>query len=195
MEAVKKQRAPRDPGRNRAAIVDALLAALLEGETHPTARKVADRAGVSLRSIYVHFTDLDEVRLEAAHVQAERIRSRLPAIEPTEDGRIRVGRLCDALDDLYPHQGPVRLAATVDAMTSEPMRLFLAEGERQFRSYLRLAFPELDGSSRLETLQALTNPVHRYLLIHSQQLSERAASVALRDAMTALIAPAGPDSA
>lgn len=49
----------RDPERTRQAILDALLTALGEGDLSPSARRLARRAGVSERSIFVHFAFCD----------------------------------------------------------------------------------------------------------------------------------------
>src|ERR1044072_5768679 len=53
--------------RTRDAVVEALLSLLDEGNLRPTARQVAERAGVSLRSVYVHFDDLEDLFTAAAH--------------------------------------------------------------------------------------------------------------------------------
>jgi AcrR family transcriptional regulator len=45
--------------RTRESIIDAHMALMLEGDLQPTARRVADRAGVSLRTLWGHFTDLE----------------------------------------------------------------------------------------------------------------------------------------
>ncbi|GAB3451380.1 TetR/AcrR family transcriptional regulator [Actinophytocola sediminis] len=45
--------------RSRAAIIDAHLALMLEGDLQPTASRVAERAGVSLRTLWGHFKDLE----------------------------------------------------------------------------------------------------------------------------------------
>lgn len=45
--------------RTRAAIIDAHMALMLEGDLQPTAVRIADRAGVSLRSLWSHFKDLE----------------------------------------------------------------------------------------------------------------------------------------
>jgi AcrR family transcriptional regulator len=43
--------------RNRQAIVDALLSLYREGTSDPTAAQIAERAGVSTRSVFAHFED------------------------------------------------------------------------------------------------------------------------------------------
>lgn len=51
--------------RTRQAILDALLALVSEGDLRPTVPRVAQRAGLSLRTVFHHFRDV-ETLLEAA---------------------------------------------------------------------------------------------------------------------------------
>jgi TetR/AcrR family transcriptional regulator, regulator of autoinduction and epiphytic fitness len=59
--------------RTRGVIVDALLGLLDDGDLHPTATRIAERAGISLRLIYHHFGDLEALYRAAAARQAERM--------------------------------------------------------------------------------------------------------------------------
>src|SRR5438128_5710550 len=45
--------------RTRTAVVDALLQLINDGDLRPTAPRIAERAKVSLRSVFQHFTDLE----------------------------------------------------------------------------------------------------------------------------------------
>src|SRR3954449_12912039 len=45
--------------RTREAIVDACIALVDEGDLRPTAPRVAERAAVSVRSVFQHFDDLE----------------------------------------------------------------------------------------------------------------------------------------
>ncbi len=47
--------------RNRTAVIDALLEIIREGNLRPGASEIADRAGVSHRSIFRYFDDLDDL--------------------------------------------------------------------------------------------------------------------------------------
>lgn len=47
--------------RNRTAVITALLDMIREGDLHPAAADIADRAGVSHRSIFRYFDDLDDL--------------------------------------------------------------------------------------------------------------------------------------
>jgi TetR/AcrR family transcriptional regulator, regulator of autoinduction and epiphytic fitness len=71
--------------RTRDAVVRALLALIAEGDLRPTAGRIAERAGISLRSVYVHFDDLDDLFLAAAREQRTRVYAltrQLPATGP-----------------------------------------------------------------------------------------------------------------
>jgi AcrR family transcriptional regulator len=54
---------PRSPRaeRARASIAEALLSLIDEGDLQPTANRIAERAGISLRLIYHHFGDLESL--------------------------------------------------------------------------------------------------------------------------------------
>lgn len=58
--------------RNRTAVIVALLDIIREGNLHPGASEIADRAGVSHRSIFRYFDDLDDlVRTSIDHALAD----------------------------------------------------------------------------------------------------------------------------
>lgn len=58
--------------RNRTAVIDALLEIVREGNLHPGAAEIAERAGVSHRSIFRYFDDLDDLARNAIdHAFAE----------------------------------------------------------------------------------------------------------------------------
>lgn len=60
--------------RNRAEIVDALLALLREGHVEVSAAAIAERAKLSERSIFRYFDDLDDLYRTVCAVQFERER-------------------------------------------------------------------------------------------------------------------------
>jgi AcrR family transcriptional regulator len=109
--------------RTRDSVVEALLDLLTEGNPRPTAREIAERAGVSLRSVYVHFDDLEDLFLAAAGRQLERV---LPLLAPVP----AEGTLEERLDAFVARQArlldataPVRLASTLQ----EPFSPVIAE--------------------------------------------------------------------
>jgi len=59
--------------RTRDAVVDAILALIEQGDLRPTAQRVAERAGVALRTVFQHFEELDALHAAAADRQVQRV--------------------------------------------------------------------------------------------------------------------------
>jgi TetR/AcrR family transcriptional regulator of autoinduction and epiphytic fitness len=116
--------------RTQRAIVDALLELIEEGDLSPTAPRIAERAAVSLRSIYQHFEDLEALFGAAATRQLERILGMASPIPPTGalDERLSAfvrqrGRVLEAMT-------PVRRAA----LLQEPFSQQLKESRRSMQN-------------------------------------------------------------
>ncbi|MEM9513882.1 MAG: TetR/AcrR family transcriptional regulator [Actinomycetota bacterium] len=60
------------PSERRTRALDAFIDLVLEHGTHPRPEEVAERADVSIASLYRYFTDLDELRNDAVARLAER---------------------------------------------------------------------------------------------------------------------------
>jgi AcrR family transcriptional regulator len=60
--------------RNRLAVVDAILDLYAEGNLKPSVQEVADRSGVSRRSVFRYFDDLDDLDRTAIERQQARVR-------------------------------------------------------------------------------------------------------------------------
>jgi TetR/AcrR family transcriptional regulator of autoinduction and epiphytic fitness len=72
----------RERGRQtHLGVLDALIDLYREGDLHPTAKAVADRAGVALRTVYYHFSDVEELRLDAFELVLDRSLDTLGPIE------------------------------------------------------------------------------------------------------------------
>ncbi len=50
--------------RTRTAVIDAVLELSQEGELSPSAKRVAERAGISARTMYLHFADMETLFVE-----------------------------------------------------------------------------------------------------------------------------------
>lgn len=96
--------------RARGAIVDALLDLLEAGELRPSAARIAERAGVSLRSVFQHFSDVETLFATAAERQKHRI---VPLMRPVPDGPLpaRIAAFATQRAKLLELITPVRRAA------------------------------------------------------------------------------------
>jgi TetR/AcrR family transcriptional regulator of autoinduction and epiphytic fitness len=130
--------------RTRAAVVDALLALINSGNLRPTAREVADEAGVSLRSVYVHFDDVESLFVAAAARYFEGLQGLHIPCDPTAGLDERIATLVESRLRIYSAGHQVRRAA----MLQEPFSPALARardfGRRSGRAEIDTVFaPEL----------------------------------------------------
>jgi TetR/AcrR family transcriptional regulator of autoinduction and epiphytic fitness len=151
--------------RTREAIVDALLALIDDGELKPPAPRIAQRAGVSLRSIYQHFEDL-EALFAAAH---SRYTDRLLTLMAEIPGDWELDRRLDAFVDqrsrLLETVTPARRAALVQEPFSEQLRdgrdriyaVAKAEVARVFRAELAAVSSDEDRSDLLHALSTVAS--------------------------------------
>ncbi len=104
--------------RTRRSVADALIALLREGETEPTARAVAERAGVSLRLVFHHFSDLDDLYHYVAALQLRSQWSGMPHLSPRLALDKRLERTVSHRASLYEEVSPVRRAMVPRLSTS-----------------------------------------------------------------------------
>src|SRR3954464_4070189 len=97
--------------RTRQAITDAHFALLIEGDLRPSAERIAERAGVSLRALWTNFADLETLYAAVGQRQLERqtelpgrIARRLPLQQ-------RVAALCRQRAQVLEFLAPVARAA------------------------------------------------------------------------------------
>jgi AcrR family transcriptional regulator len=130
--------------RTRAAIFDALLGLLREGNLNPSAPQIAERAGISKRSLYVHFDTLEDLYRDVAERSAALVINLLWVIDPALPLTERIDAICDQRSKVHEEIGPLRRAATVRASTSPAAaasRRYASESSRQ--QVERVFAPEL----------------------------------------------------
>lgn len=144
--------------RTRRALAEALIALLEEGDPQPTARRVADRAGVSLRLVFHHFEDMEQVLQTAVAVQVERHWSRIRPVSPHLSQSERIARVSRQRASVFEAIAPVRRAAAAVEPTSAVVAGQLAQARLLLRGQVEHAFAaELDraGTRRAHLLDAL----------------------------------------
>ncbi len=119
--------------RSRDLAVDALLDLLSEGVVRPTAQQVAERSGVSLRSIFRIFDDVETLHATAATRQLSRVRHLFVDVAAVGTVEERVDAMVEINARLYESVAPVRRAALRTAPESAPLR----EQLRRVRGWLR----------------------------------------------------------
>src|SRR5262245_53678426 len=99
--------------RSREAVTDAVLDLLQEGILRPTAARIAERAGVSLRTVFQHFEDMEQLRATAGYRETLRLGKILHLHRLSSEGPIeaRIEAFVDQRSKLLEAVAPVRRAA------------------------------------------------------------------------------------
>ena len=147
------------------AVVDAVIDLLLEGGTPPTADQIAERAEVSVASVFRYFTSLDELRRAGVGRYFERIEHLLTVPD------LGVGSLARRIDgfmasrlEFYRVTEPIAHVARHQAFVVDEMRDTLQQVRATLADQVSQHFaPELDSLSstarkdRVAVIAALTS--------------------------------------
>jgi TetR/AcrR family transcriptional regulator, regulator of autoinduction and epiphytic fitness len=145
--AVDGRRARRH--RSRDLAVDALLDLLNEGVIRPTAQQVAERSGVSLRSIFRIFDDVESLNAAACARQVTRVRHLFVDVPAEGTLDTRVEQVVAINGRLYESIAPVRRAALRTAPESPAVQDMLSRARGWVRAEVERVFAdELAGRGR-----------------------------------------------
>jgi TetR/AcrR family transcriptional regulator, regulator of autoinduction and epiphytic fitness len=128
--------------RTREAVVDALLTLIDEGNLRPTARAIAAQAGVSLRSVYVHFDDVGDLFHAAARRHFENLESLVGAgiAEDEPDLDKRVDAFIERRAHVYEASANIRRAALLQEPFSPTMQRILERARKLARVHVDAVF-------------------------------------------------------
>lgn len=145
--------------RNREAVIDAMLALVRETEEKPTPEEVADRAGVSRRTVFRLFEDLEALNVACTERQQAEVLSRYP---PPMDAEAALEERIDAVvqhrSSVYEHIMPLRRATERFRRDSPTVEQSVRTSRKQMRQHLGFLFAnELDecGKDRDERLHSV----------------------------------------
>lgn len=113
--------------RNKEAVVSALLELYSHGEVQPSAARIAEMAGVSERSVFRYFDDMEDLASCAITVQWERIRSLYETLDSSGNLTQRINSIIDNRLKLYDKVGNVMRVAVVAAYKSQVVALAVKE--------------------------------------------------------------------
>lgn len=145
--------------RTRDAIVEACVALVDMGDVRPTAPRIAEQAGVSVRSVFQHFDDLETLFALVAERAVVGLAGLVQPIDPALPFDERLECFVRQRVELLEALTPIRRAAAVHAPFSPSIRQRLSAGHDLLRAELAVAFgPELadaDAARREQVLDLL----------------------------------------
>jgi AcrR family transcriptional regulator len=179
--------------QNREAVLDALVELFTEGCYQPSANDIAERAGISPRSLFRYFDDIDDLNRATIERHLAAARPQLDiAIEPDTPTRTKVERVVEARMRLFEMIAPAARAARGYALRHPVVAAHLRENRSYLRDQVhRLFAAELEGdrAALLPALDALCSFETCELLRFDQGLSRPKTASALVRALTALLEP------
>lgn len=118
----------------------------------PTTDAVADRAGVSRRSVFRHYADVSELLTAAYELQREEAFRRYPRRDPSQwSTEQRIMALSERSSELYEYVSPVRRAATYMARDYPVLQHLLRGDDSVHRMIvINLFAPSLEHCSDAE---------------------------------------------
>ena len=151
--------------RNRIAAIDAVLELFSEGELTPTPEQVADRSGVSLRSVYRYFANRGDLIRAAVDRHLERVQP-LFVIDAIGEGTFdaRVESFVQARMRGYEAIAATARASRLRSPSNEVIREQLDRARRLYRAQLEHQFGR--------ELDALDPPRRRAVLAAADALTQ-----------------------
>lgn len=124
--------------RSRLAIVDAMLDLIMGGKMEPSAAEIAERAGVSARTVFRHFEEMDSLYQEMTERMEAEI---LPIVQQPFSGegwRAQLDQLLERRAFIYERIMPLKIAASIRRFGSDYLML-------NYRRFLDLERAGLEG--------------------------------------------------
>lgn len=180
---------------NRRAVVDALLTLFQEGNLSPSTEEIAARSGVSSRSLFRYFDDVDDLARAAILAEVHRVRHLTSVdVRPDQPLPIRLSELATQRSVLWEAVGAVAMVTRMRAHKNPTIADAMRSNRLQLREQVAdVVAPELAAAGhQATTLLAVADVLTSFetwrLLRDDQSLSVDAARVAVLEGLTRLFA-------
>lgn len=181
--------------RNKYAVVDAFLELVRAGNQRPSVADVAERSGVSHRSVFRYFADKDELARTAIERQQEFARPLVAlTVGPGAPLDERIARFVARRLELFETLAPVARLSRSLTLVQPVIAAELANHRQFFRAQIHHLFQaELDalpgqqGARAAAALDVLCSFESVDLLLHDQGLSSADAAAVLEQSVHSLI--------
>ena len=184
----------RERGRSsHKRIVEAMMELIVGGDLAPSAARVAEEAGIGLRTVFRHFDDMDSLYAEITATITERVMPIVMAPYPDQDWRANVRDLVRRRIRVFEATLPFRLAANIKRYQSpflmgQYSKVVILERDLILRL---LPAPVLTDRIAIEALCATLSFHNWRTLRHDQGLSAEEAGTVTMHMVDTLIAAIG----
>ena len=172
--------------RSREALIKASLELIDQGLLVPTAKQIADKAGVGIRSFFRHFDDMEALFAAADAHARDNVMNLFPRGHGHGDVAERISAFLDNQAEAYERLRNIILSTQAQIWRSPTLRQSYARDQAKLRDIIVSWFPELAGQAPalIEGLDALASFDMWHRLRHHQKLGVRES----KDILAALMA-------
>jgi len=183
---------------NRRKVAQAMLELLREGVPQPTREQVAERSGLSLRSVYHHYNNMESLHEETCRIQFSSIHDLVNDLPRARDDRLhsRIDAFVDQRAELYERITPVRRSAMTWIHRSHALAKGIAGLSEDMRQQLFRTFEKELGRCEGARLEALLDALEAATCWEAwdfmrarKSFSRDRCGRAMRTAMAGLLAP------
>lgn len=174
--------------RSRRKIVDALFELVGEGNLMPTARQVAERADLGIRTVFRHFADMDSLFEEMSARLREEVKESLQAEIPDCAAAERLDELLRRRCRFYERISPYWRATEAQRSRSAFLTATHRSEAPKLRANLFAWLPEIESlpAELTDALELAMSPEAWHRLRTEQKLSIKRATAATRYSVLAL---------
>ena len=179
--------------RSREALIKASLELIDQGLLVPTAKQIADKAGVGIRSFFRHFDDMEALFAAADAHARDNVMNLFPRGHGHGDMAERISAFLDNQAEAYERLRNIILSTQAQLWRSPTLRQSYARDQAKLRDIIVSWFPELAGQAPalIEGLDALASFDMWHRLRHHQKLGVRESKDILAALMTGFFARHG----
>lgn len=171
--------------QNREAVLEALVALMRDGVYQPTSNEIADRAGISPRSLFRYFDDVDDLSRAAIERHMERTGHLFNLdVDANAPRRQKIRAVVEQRARLFDAIAPTARTARAIANRNDVISTQLGRIRAHLRNELRRVFGRDDV---LPTLDVVLSFESYELLRYDQGLSRQKTVDALTAAVEALL--------
>jgi AcrR family transcriptional regulator len=118
---------------SRKKIIQAMMDLIADGDIDPSAAKVAEKAGVGLRSVFRHFDDKESIYREMDEILWSAYQPKITAPFRSDNWRDQLVELIERRSAIYEHTAPFRISTSIQRYRSPILKKNydrLLKGER-----------------------------------------------------------------
>ena len=176
--------------RSQVAIIEAALALINEEKQVPTAQQIADRAGVSIRSFFRHFADMDALFLSADEMLGASYATLFAVSDRSGTLSERISRAVNLYGNAFDQLSELILCTQALAWRFPALQERYAYHQKKLRDELELWLPEVASptKSRREAVHAVASFEMWHRLREHQRLPQKSSHEIILGLVTDLLA-------